>query len=163
MIAARTDFWTGIGVLALGSALALVGVPEGVVSPRNVRILVLSPAFWPTILAWVMAFLGLVLALQAWRGRSLPHEVEAATAPSRPGLARLAVLAAGSVVFCAFATTLGLVWSSMIAFGVVMLLIGMTHRVAAIVLAILLPLALYAFFAHVALVPIPQGLFVRLP
>ena len=29
--------------------------------------------------------------------------------------------------------------------------------------AILLPLALYAFFAHVALVPIPQGLFVRLP
>jgi len=52
---------------------------------------------------------------------------------------------------------------SMIAFGVVLLLTKTSYRIAAVAVAILLPLALYAFFAHVAAVPIPQGLFVRLP
>ncbi len=163
MIAARTDFWIGVGVIALGAALALIGVPEGVVTPRNVRILVLSPAFWPAILAWVMVLLGIVLCVQAWRGKSAAGETGEAAMPSPQGLARLLALGVGSIAFCAFATTLGLVWSSMIAFAAVMLLIGMTHRMAAIILAVLLPLALYAFFAHVALVPIPQGIFVRLP
>ncbi|HRY27301.1 MAG: tripartite tricarboxylate transporter TctB family protein [Geminicoccaceae bacterium] len=164
MSAPRTDFWIGVGVVALGSALALVAVPEGVVSPRNVRIAVLSPAFWPNILAWVVALMGLVLALQSLRPAKTPDEPhEAAGAMPRHGLLRLLALGVGSIAFCAFATKLGLVWASMIAFAVVLLLTGTSYRIAAVVVAILLPLALYAFFAHVAAVPIPQGIFVRLP
>ncbi|MEZ5862725.1 MAG: tripartite tricarboxylate transporter TctB family protein [Geminicoccaceae bacterium] len=159
----RTDFWIGIGVVALGSALALVAVPEGVVSPRNVRIAVLSPAFWPNILAWVVALMGLVLAVQSLRQPKAPDEPEAAAGMPRHGLLRLLALAVGSIAFCAFATKLGLVWASMVAFAVVLLLTGTSYRIAAVAVAILLPLALYAFFAHVAAVPIPQGLFVRLP
>ncbi len=163
MSALRTDFWIGIGVVVLGSALALVAVPEGVVSPRNVRIAVLSPAFWPNILAWVVALMGLILALQSLRRRKASEEPETAAPMPRRGLLRLLALAVGSIAFCAFATKLGLVWASMVAFAVVLLLTGTSYRIAAVAVAILLPLALYAFFAHVAAVPIPQGMFVRLP
>lgn len=162
--ALRTDFWIGVGVVILGSVLALVAVPEGVVSPRNVRIAVLSPAFWPNILAWVVALMGLILAVQSLRRPTAGEEPEEAPAAMpRHGLLRLLALGVGSIAFCAFATKLGLVWASMVAFAVVLLLTGTSYRIAAVAVAILLPLALYAFFAHVAAVPIPQGMFVRLP
>jgi hypothetical protein len=159
----RGDFWTGVGVCALGLVLALLAVPDGIVTPKNVRIAVLSPAFWPNILAWLLAMLGLVLAVRA------AHRPGAALAgPAGPprrkgGLARLAALAAGVVLFCLFATTLGLVWAAVLLFAGTVLLTGTDHRVAAVMVILLLPLALYAFFAHVAGVPIPQGAFVRLP
>lgn len=159
----RTDFWTGIGVIALGLVLALVAVPNGVVTPKSVRIAVLSPTFWPNILAWLLVVLGVVLAVQAvgWGGKAIAASPAPVTA--KAGLLRIALLAAGVVVFCLSATTLGLVWATVLLFAGTVLLTGTEYRVAAIVVTLLLPLALYAFFAHVALVPIPQGALVRLP
>jgi putative tricarboxylic transport membrane protein len=155
----RTDFWIGIGVVVLGFVLALVAVPEGVVTPKHVRIAVLSPAFWPNILAWLLVVLGAVLAISAARAAN-----GAVARPSaRGGLARLALLTVGVVLFCLFATALGLVWASVLLFAGTVLLTGTKHRAAAAAVTLLLPLALYAFFAHVAAVPIPQGHFVTLP
>ncbi len=159
----RGDFWTGLGVVLLGLLLVFVAVPEGVVSPRSVRIAVLSPAFWPNILAWLLVVLGGVLAIRAARTEA-PDPVTAQASSGRAaGLARLAVFAVGVVLVCLFATTLGLVWTAMLAFFGVVLLTGTRHLLAAIAVAVLLPLALYFFFNHVAGVPIPQGVWVRLP
>jgi putative tricarboxylic transport membrane protein len=155
----RADFWIGIGVVVLGLVLALLAVPEGVVTPKHVRIAVLSPAFWPNILAWLLVALGTLLAVPAAR----PAAQVPAPVPARGGLARLALLTAGVVVFCLFATTLGLAWACMLLFAGTALLTGTEHRAAAVAVTLLLPLALYAFFAHVAAVPIPQGHFVTLP
>lgn len=155
----RGDFWTGIGVVLLGLALALLAVPEGVVTPKNVRIAVLSPAFWPNILAWLLVVLGALLAVRAAR----PADEPVARTWAQGGLVRLALLTAGVVLFCWFATTLGLVWATVLLFALTVLLTGTEHRIAALAVTLLLPLALYAFFAHVAAVPIPQGHFVTLP
>jgi hypothetical protein len=157
------DFWTGVGVFVLGLVLALLAVPGGVVTPKNVRIAVLSPAFWPNILAWLLVLLGVVLAVQAARR---PGDATARPPVARRwqgGLARVAALSAGIVLFCLFATTLGLVWAAMLLFAGTVLLTGTEHRLSAIAVTLLLPLALYAFFSHVAGVPIPQGDLVRLP
>ena len=159
----RADFWIGIGVVVLGLMLALVAVPSGVVSPRNVRIAVLSPAFWPNILAWVLVVLGALLAARAARPADGAPQPPPAPARTRGGLVRLALLTAGVVLFCLFATPLGLVWATVLLFAGTVLLTGTEHRIAAVVVTLLLPLAVYAFFAHVAAVPIPQGQFVRLP
>lgn len=157
------DFWTGLGVVLLGLLLALVAVPGGVAVPANVRIAVLSPAFWPNILAWLLVVLGVVLAVQAARRTSAPDDGSSEHVPVKGGLLRLALLTAGIVALCLFATKLGLVWATVLLFAGTVLLTGTEHRLAAVVVILLLPLALYAFFAHVALVPIPQGAFVRLP
>lgn len=158
----RTDFWTGVGVIVLGLFLALVAVPFGVDTPRSVRIAVLSPAFWPNILAWLLVLLGAVLAIRAARSEGALALPNPANLP-RAGLLRLAVFAAGVVAFVLVATTVGLVWATALLFAFIVLLTGTEQRVAAVVVTLLLPLALYAFFAHVAKVPIPQGDFVRLP
>jgi uncharacterized protein YacL len=59
--------------------------------------------------------------------------------------------------------TLGLVWTAMIAFGLLSIIIRAPAPIVSAVVAIALPLVLYAFFAHVAGVAVPQGEFVRLP
>ena len=58
---------------------------------------------------------------------------------------------------------LGMVWTSMAVFVATAFLMRTRHPLTAMACAILVPLVLYAFFAHVAGVAIPQGEFVRLP
>lgn len=58
---------------------------------------------------------------------------------------------------------LGMVWTAMIGFLVTALLLQPRIPISTLVAAIAVPLVLYAFFAHVAGVAIPQGQFVRLP
>ena len=58
---------------------------------------------------------------------------------------------------------LGMVWTSMLAFVALAFLVKTRHPATAFICAIVVPLVLYAFFAHVASVAIPQGELVRLP
>ncbi len=67
------------------------------------------------------------------------------------------------VVYLAAVPWIGLVWASIPAFIAVAFLIQTRHPKTAVIAAILVPLVLYAFFAHVAGVAVPQGEFVRLP
>ena len=58
---------------------------------------------------------------------------------------------------------LGMVWTCMLVFVATAFMFRTRYPKAAVVCAVVVPLVLYAFFAHVAGVAIPQGEFVRLP
>ena len=158
----RTQLQLGAGALAAALLLALVAIPSLVYSPSNVRNVVLSPAFWPYVLAGLTAIAGLALLASGWRmapGANEPEAEEGGRAP----LMRLLAMAAIMVLTMLLIPVLGMVWTSMLAFAATAYLFRTRHPVAALVCAVAVPLVLYAFFAHVAGVAIPQGELVRLP
>jgi len=58
---------------------------------------------------------------------------------------------------------LGMVWTAMLVLAACAFLFQTRHPIVAIICAVVMPLLLYLFFAHVAGIAIPQGNFVRLP
>jgi hypothetical protein len=154
----------GIGVAAIAAALLLTvfAIPAFVSSPSNVRNVILSPLFWPYCLAGLTALAG--LGLIATARHSVAPEDAGTPDDDQPGaLARLAGMAVIMGLYMVALPRLGMVWTSMIAFVAVAFLIKTHHPKTALACGILVPLVLYAFFAHVAGVAIPQGLIVRLP
>ena len=157
----RSEFQVGIAAIAAAAFLLLVGIPHGVTTPSNIRNVVLSPTFWPQILAGLLALAGIGLLISA--PRAAPREDESALVEIRGGLPRLAGMAILMLAYFWLMPVLGMVWVSMLAFGGVALLVHTRHPIAAAVSAVIIPLLLYAFFAHVAGVSVPQGELVRLP
>lgn len=154
----------GLGLFVMGFALVLafVLIPLGISKPSNIRVAVLSPVFWPDIVAWGLFLGGSLLALQgllAKRGRAERMEQATGAAPWLRVLALAAIMAA----YYALIPVLGMVWASVLAFLAVAALGRARQRVTALVVALALPLVIYGFFSHVAGVPIPQGDVVRLP
>lgn len=154
------QFQVGVAATVISGGLILFGIPSWVSVPSNVPRVVLSPAFWPYFIAGALAACG--LALISLSRSEAAQEVEAPPAPPGAYL-RLAAMAVLMVVYVAALPVLGMVWGSMIAFVVSAFVMQTRHPVAAIASAVLIPLLLYAFFAHVASVAVPQGIFVRLP
>ena len=76
---------------------------------------------------------------------------------------RLAMLGGLMLATVLILSILGMVWTSMLLFAATALLFRTRHPVAAVICAVAIPLVLYAFFAHVAGVAVPQGDFARLP
>jgi putative tricarboxylic transport membrane protein len=165
-VAARTVSWLGIGFIAFGLFVLLVAIPFAVTSPSNVGRLVLSPTFWPTIIGWLIIVLGAMLVLLRWFRPAEPTIgdvevlVDSATGGPWMRLAATAVIMVGLVLATPY---LGLVWTSMLCFALLSVVIRAPQPVLSGAVAILLPLVLYAFFAHVAGVAVPQGEFIRLP
>ncbi|NCQ25145.1 MAG: hypothetical protein COW54_16555 [Rhodobacteraceae bacterium CG17_big_fil_post_rev_8_21_14_2_50_63_15] len=154
-----------LGIVAMLAAAFLIfyAIPNWVSSPSNVRNLVLSPLFWPYILSGLTGLVGLGLVIAGRRMSATTEPVNDAIEDPRAGLVRLCAMAGlMALVFWAM-PRLGMVWTSMLAFAAMAFLIRTRHPVTAVVCAALTPLVLYAFFAHVAGVAIPQGILVRLP
>ena len=167
MLLRSTQMQLGLAACIGALILAFWAIPSWVSSPSNVRDIVLSPRFWPYILAGFTALTGVLLVLSASRIASAtphPEEDPAADAPATPGAwVRLAFLAALMIVTLLAMSRLGMVWTAMLLFASTAFLFRTRHPVAAVVSAIMVPLVLYAFFAHVAGVAVPQGDLVRLP
>nr|WP_255670552.1 tripartite tricarboxylate transporter TctB family protein [Cognatishimia sp. F0-27] len=142
--------------------LALVGIPGWVSSPSNVSNIVLSPTFWPYTLALMTGFVGIGLLLASRHESPDPDPTHIEGTDPKAWL-RLAALAVIMMLTMFALPRLGMVWTAMIVFAVTAFLFRTRHPITALVCAVLVPLALYAFFAHVAGVAIPQGNFVRLP
>jgi putative tricarboxylic transport membrane protein len=163
---ARSFSWLGIGFIGFGLFVLLVAIPYAVTSPSNVRAVVLSPTFWPTIISWLIIGLGaLIVVFRMFK--PVPELAEEGEAPADHGTAgpwlRLLASAVIMVGLVLVTPTLGLVWTAMIAFALLSLVIRAPQPVLSAIVAIALPLILYAFFAHVAGVAVPQGEFIRLP
>jgi hypothetical protein len=131
-----------------------------------VRALVLSPVFWPNIVA-VLIGLGGALLLVLHRLRPAPRR-EDEVAPNTAGEGRIALLAVVMAVYYLLLPPLGMVFASVAAYLAVAVLVRsaiLTRRRAvwAVILAAVLPVALHVFFSHIAGVPIPQAPFLRLP
>jgi hypothetical protein len=152
----------GVGALALSALLLLYLIPIWVSSPSNVRNIILSPRFWPYALTLFTALTGLGLLFTA-RAQDDSATVNDAISDTGMGLARLAAMAVLMLAIMWLLPRLGMVWTCMLAFAATAFLFRTRHPVTAIICAVVVPLALYAFFAHVAGVAIPQGNLVRLP
>lgn len=151
----------GVAACLIALILGLVGIPYGVSSPSNVSNIVLSPTFWPYALAGFTGLTGLGLILVSRRSRNSERFDEETHNPS--GWLRLATLAVIMIVTMYALPRLGMVWTTMLVFVVTAFLFQTRHPRTAIICAVVVPLTLYVFFAHVAGVGIPQGHFVRLP
>ncbi|WP_425040980.1 tripartite tricarboxylate transporter TctB family protein [Primorskyibacter sp. S187A] len=152
----------GIGACIAAALLMLLGIPNWVSSPSNVSNIVLAPTFWPYVLTGLTGFAGLGLLLAARKESAAldPMDIVEGDAQSWVRLGALAVI----MIATMFALPrLGMVWTTMIVFALTAFLFRTRHPVAALVCAVVIPLALYGFFAHVAGVAIPQGNYVRLP
>lgn len=158
------DLNTRLGLIALLVAgfLAFIAIPNWVSSPSNVRNIVLSPTFWPYILSGILALTGLGLLVTKNRpDRSDPIDEDEGRGTA-PWL-RLAGLAVIMVLTMYALPRLGMVWTCMLAFAACAFMFRTRYPVTALVCAVVIPLVLYAFFAHVAGVAVPQGEIVRLP
>ncbi len=163
--------WLGLGVIAFGLAVFAVAIPYGISEPSNIRFIVLSPKFWPNIISGVLILIGILMVIQQWASQKFDivtanksddaAEAEERTTPDQ--WLRLVAIGVVMILFTWATPVIGMVWTSMIGFVALSFIIRTRYRLISLIVAILLPLFLYAFFSHVAGVPIPQGEFVRLP
>jgi len=142
--------------------LIAIGIPFGVSSPSNVSNIVLAPTFWPYVLAGFTGLTGVGLLLAGWRTDPVEVFNDEPETDER-GWLRLAALALIMIVTMIALPTLGMVWTTMLVFAVTAFLFRTRHPRTAVICAIVIPLALYVFFAHVAGVGIPQGDYLVLP
>lgn len=163
MLSRRVELAIGIFTIAFSAILLAVLIPYGIVTPRKVRLLVLSPLFWPSILGVLLLLCGIILTIQGWLSSDDASAEPGPEYPGRPGVLRLAALLALIIVYYLAIPLLGMVWASVLAFLALIAITGTKRWISACVVALVLPLALYSFFNHVAGVPIPQGQLVRLP
>lgn len=162
----NTRTQTAIGICAIIFAVFtyFIAIPFGVSTPSNVPNIVLSPLFWPNIIAALTGLVGLGLILTAkTKIMSIAGDEPPFDFSASGGWQRLGIFALLLIIYMASISRLGIVWSSMLAFISLALLIKTNQKITALIVAVVMPLALYAFFAHVAGIALPQGLFVRLP
>ncbi|WP_300061420.1 tripartite tricarboxylate transporter TctB family protein [uncultured Roseobacter sp.] len=153
----------GLGALFASLFLAFFAIPTWVSSPSNVGNVILSPLFWPYALA---GFTGLTGCGLVFSGLRQSRHGPPVNAPSeQPGAAwlRLVGMALIMGLTMVLLPRLGMVLTSMLVFVSTALLVRTRHPITALVCAVVVPLVLYAFFAHVAGVAIPQGNLLRLP
>lgn len=162
MTARKSYVLMGLTALGLAALLLLYLIPIWVSSPSNVRNIVLSPRFWPYALTGFTALVGLGLLASA-RAQDDETPMNDAIENQTQGWARLAAMAVIMLVTMWLLPRLGMVWTCMLAFAGTAFLMRTRHPKTALICAVAVPLALYAFFAHVAGVAIPQGELVRLP
>ena len=166
----ETNVQLGAGAIVVALLMAFVAIPSAVSTPSNVPNPVLSPLFWPYALSLFTGLVGLgLLATSGRRPRSTDLPAEPLPQPDdrRGGVIRLGVTAALMIGVMLLLRPLGMVWTCMLAFLALALLVRTPHPRTAVACAVLVPLVLYAFFAHVAGIAIPQGTvaadYVRLP
>jgi uncharacterized membrane protein YfcA len=143
-----------IGLLLLGLAAALFWMSRDIPSPPFVPV---TPAFFPRVLAGVLAGLAALLVLRGSRRRGRDGEPRAARGPLRP-----AVLVYGALAAYAFAIPrLGFYASTFVFLLVLVGLLGeRTARgaVRALAVAVATTAACYAVFTGYLRLFLPEGL-----
>ncbi len=155
----------GAGAIAASVFLIIVAIPVWVSSPSNVANIILSPLFWPNVLAAITGLIGAGMIVTSIT-RPAPAPVtspDSEAADRRGAFTRLAIMAVIMTVCMLVMPRVGLVWTAMATFLATGFLVKTTHPRTVVICSVLVPLFLYVFFAHVAGVAIPQGDFVRLP
>ena len=148
---------TGVGVALLGLAIFFVLIPWGIDQPGNVEHTALAPDFWPQIIAVIMMALGVLQAL-----RPAPDDDDEGGEDSRRWLHRvpgLAVALGALFGFYVLIPPLGMVVPGVAVIFALMVFGGERRWLLAATVAAGVPILLYAFFVHIAGIPIPLGVF----
>lgn len=163
MINIKRDGYIGIFAILMALTLLLYLIPEYVVRPQAVRNIVLSPVFWPTVIAWMMLLVGGGILVSQYLDRHSEKSEKSCSKTAIVGI-RVIMFFVFLAAYYLLIPVLGMVWSSSLAFIVFSIVIcGTEYRKTAIVMGLLLPISLYVFFYHVAGVNIPQNELLRLP
>ncbi len=178
MFSAKRDIWIGTTAIVLALAGWLVIIPSGVDVPKSVKILALSPDFWPRIIMVILAVCGGIVLFQglfeARRGGIEQSHPESAddTAPvesdevihfeTNVQAVRVIGAFAGLFAFYFLSPILGVVGGCGILVFAATRFLGVESAVKSLLLALLLPILLYFFFTEVAHIPIPLGLLEEL-
>jgi putative tricarboxylic transport membrane protein len=174
----------GLFSLGLGLLLHFWLIPNFISVPGNMARAVLSPAFWPEILAVMAMLAGVFVLVGAFKQSSetqasdaspscdAPAE-ESSTASSQQALdqevspqsdlIRLLTFVVAMALYAKYLDYLGMALASVLMLLVSFYLLGEKRVGLVLSVSILLPLVLYAFFLHVAGVSIPQGELISLP
>jgi len=159
----RLNLQLGLLACLISAFLVIYAIPQWVSSPSNVGVLVLSPLFWPYTIAGLTGFIGVLLLFQCVRDQGEVLVEEQVDEDRMAAIVRLACMAVIMFLTMYLMPLIGMVWTCMLAFLATTFLVKTRHPVIATICAMVIPLVLYGFFAHVAGVAIPQGEFVRLP
>jgi len=158
---ASPELIVGLAVMAL--AVAGLGwlIPTGIVLPGGERSLLLSPDFWPRLLFWLLLAMGLCLCLAALRSNrpATPKADEGLQPMTWASFARGLLFVAGLFTYYWAIRWLGIVPASTLILIGAMRLGGQKRWLPLLLTAVLLPLATYLFFVHVAKIPMPLGMF----
>lgn len=164
MLFKNKEFSIGAGVVFLSLMLIYYIVPVAVVSPSNVRMIVLDPAFWPNVISWMMLLIGMFMMAASLLKKQKAESSENKNLFSYKKELPLLLLVLFFSGYYILLPDLGMVWGSSLAYILLSVFICKTrHRLSAVLVGILLPIVLYAFFYYVAGVSIPQSEMVRLP
>ena len=153
----------GAGAIVASVFLIVVAIPVWVSSPSNVPNIILSPLFWPNVLAAITALIGAGMIVTSIARPGPETSSDTADADRQGAFKRLAIMAVIMAACMLAMPVVGLVWTAMATFVATGFLVKTTHPRTVVICAVLVPMFLYVFFAHVAGVAIPQGDFVRLP
>ncbi len=168
------DIWIGGATIAIAGFGWFVVIPIGVDVPSSVKILALSPDFWPRIIMGMMAACGLVVMAQGYLAsqsddNALQSEPDDAAEPAladnivhfetRGQFVRVAMAFAGLFAFYFAVPYIGVVIGAMIIILLSTRFLGVKSWLRSGLLAVIMPVALYFFFTEVAQIPIPLGLF----
>ena len=171
MVSGKREIWIGSGATILATLGWFVIIPIGVDVPGSVKILALSPDFWPRIVVLMVAACGVVIFFQGFfaKGTVSPGgEASGDKTSSQPKnfyfdgrlqAVRVISAFAGLFIFYFLTPVLGVVVGCMVLVIAATHILGVESRAKAVSLAVLLPIFLYFFFIEVAHIPIPLGLF----
>lgn len=148
------DVWAGLIVFLIGAALIVYLIPQGIDEPKKVKFAVMSPSYYPRIVAIAMALIGVAIAVGAATNKS--------TDSLFAGLDTQSIIKVGTVaiIFLATAYALphaGFVLTCTVALVALMLLAGERNPLIIAPIALILPFGLHLFFTKIANVPIPAG------
>ncbi|MCB8836252.1 tripartite tricarboxylate transporter TctB family protein [Aurantimonas sp. VKM B-3413] len=162
MLSRPIELGLSLFVVLFALFLWLVLIPFGIDAPSSMRSILLSPRFWPTILAAGLLLLGVILGVATLRRKTRDgHDLfEPFTRSEYVRLAGFVVLLA---VYFEAISWIGMIWSSVLCFAAVVFLTGAKNKAVGLCCALLLPIVLFGFFYHVAGVNIPQSELLRLP
>lgn len=152
----------GVGVLLLGLLVFAVLIPVGIDRPVNVEHAALAPEFWPRIIAVVMMGMGALLVVRPQPEEEDEDDAEGGAGDAVPWRHRLAGLAAALGALFGFhlsIPSLGMVVPGAVLIFGLMVFGGERRWRLAVAVAVGVPSLLYAFFVHVAGIPIPLGVF----
>ena len=149
---------TGVGVALLGLVIFFVLIPWGIDQPGTVEHAALAPDFWPQIIAVIMMALGVLQALRPGPDDDDEDDGED-SGRWRHRVPGLAVALGALFGFYVLIPSLGMVVPGMAVIFALMVFGGERRWGLAATVATGVPILLYAFFVHVAGIPIPLGVF----
>ncbi len=156
----RRDLIIGSVTLALFAFVLVAVIPYQIRVPGNIAIAALSPAFWPTTIAWMGIVLGVLIGARGLLG--LGADEPAPAGGEQVGGWRSFAAIALMFGYVGLLQWLGVVVPSIVIIPALAYLFGERRLGLVLPTAVILPIALYYFFTRVANIPLPLGAFEQL-